>query len=397
MTEHEADLASHPGIEGDPRVDAARPEGSVRDPESLAAALGAWLGSVLPASASPRVVEASLPSGNGMSSDTVLFRATWADDGDEVEVDLVARVAPAADAVPVFPTYDIAGQFATIAGVAAHSDVPVPPQRWLETDEAALGAPFFVMERVEGRVPPDVLPYNFGSWLSEADVADQQRLQDGIVSVLARLAAIEDAPARFAHLPGAAEAAAGGSALRAHVERERRFYDWVAGDGPRSTLIDAAFDWLDAHWPDDEGAPVLSWGDARIGNVIFDGFDPAAVLDWEMASIAPREVDVAWCIFLHRFFQDIAEQMELPGMPHFLRRTEVEAAYVAHSGHRPRHMDWHTVYAALRHAVVMSRVQLRTIHFGQAEMPSDPDDLIMHRATLEQMLEGTYWTRIGEA
>jgi hypothetical protein len=28
------------------------------------------------------------------------------------------------------------------------------------------------------------------------------------------------------------------------------------------------------------------------------------------------------------------------------------------------------------------------------EMPDDPDDLIMHRATLEQMLDGTYWSRL---
>jgi len=27
-------------------------------------------------------------------------------------------------------------------------------------------------------------------------------------------------------------------------------------------------------------------------------------------------------------------------------------------------------------------------------MPEDPDDMIMHRPTLEQMLEGTYWVRL---
>jgi hypothetical protein len=42
----------------------------------------------------------------------------------------------------------------------------------------------------------------------------------------------------------------------------------------------------------------------------------------------------------------------------------------------------------------MSQVQRRAIKFGQAETPEDIDDLIMHRATLEQMLEGTYWERV---
>jgi aminoglycoside phosphotransferase (APT) family kinase protein len=119
-----------------------------------------------------------------------------------------------------------------------------------------------------------------------------------------------------------------------------------------------------------------------------------AVLDWEMAAIAPREVDLAWMIFLHRFFEDIATVMELPGMPGFLHRSSVEARYAERSGHTPRDMDFYLTYAALRHAVVMSQVQRRAIAFGAAEMPADVDDLIMHRATLAEMLDGTYWDRV---
>jgi aminoglycoside phosphotransferase (APT) family kinase protein len=81
-------------------------------------------------------------------------------------------------------------------------------------------------------------------------------------------------------------------------------------------------------------------------------------------------------------------------MPGFLHRTRVEALYAERSGYTPRDMDFFLVYAALRHAVVMSQVQRRAIAFGQAEMPADIDDLIMHRATLEAMLEGTYWDRV---
>jgi hypothetical protein len=49
------------------------------------------------------------------------------------------------------------------------------------------------------------------------------------------------------------------------------------------------------------------------------------------------------------------------------------------------------MYAALRHGIVMSQTQRRAIHFGEATMPEDVDDLIMHRATLEAMLAGSYW------
>jgi hypothetical protein len=116
--------------------------------------------------------------------------------------------------------------------------------------------------------------------------------------------------------------------LQRHVEELRGYYRWVTTDGVRSPLIEKCFDWLEANWPEQEGPAGLSWGDARIGNTMYEDFQPIAVLDWEMAGIAPREVDLAWMIFLHRFFEDIANSMGLPGMPEFMHRTQIERAYL---------------------------------------------------------------------
>jgi aminoglycoside phosphotransferase (APT) family kinase protein len=184
----------------------------------------------------------------------------------------------------------------------------------------------------------------------------------------------------------------GATALRRHVADSVAFYEWVASEGARSPLIERAFGWLEDHWPTDEGDPVISWGDARIGNMMFRDFEPVAVLDWEMAAVGPREVDLAWMIYLHRFLDDLAVQMELPGMPDFMRLDDVAAAYASFTGYAPRDLEFYTLYAALRHAIVMSRVARRSILFGEMEMPDDPDDLIMHRATVEQMLDGAYWS-----
>src|SRR2546430_12257364 len=47
--------------------------------------------------------------------------------------------------------------------------------------------------------------------------------------------------------------------------------------------------------------PVLCWGDVRIPNVVFgDDFRARAVLDWEMASIGPPELDIGWYLVIHR-------------------------------------------------------------------------------------------------
>src|SRR6185312_3697798 len=122
----------------------------------------------------------------------------------------------------------------------------------------------------------------------------------------------------------------------------------------------------------------------------YDQFTPVAVLDWEMAAIAPREVDLAWVVFLHCFFQDIANVFEMPGIPDFCRREDVVATYESLSGHTVRDFDFYVVYAALRHAVVMSQVKRRMIHFGEEQQPDDANDFVMHAALLKRLLEGAY-------
>ena len=372
--------------------DAARPEESRRDPEATRVGVQAWLATVLPEGADPQVDAVHVPERNGMSSETVLVDANWLVDGERTVRPLVFRIAPDDAAVPVFADYDFPSQFNVMAKVREVSDVPVPEVLWLQMDDAHIGAPFFVMARAVGDVPQDVLPYPFGdNWLHDADPADQERLVRTSVEVLAKLHAIEDPVDTFAFLASDAE---GDTPLRRHVNDLHAYYEWVCKDGMRTPVLERAFEWLDEHWPTDEGDPVLSWGDSRIGNTMYVDFEPTAVLDWEMAGLAPREVDLAWLIYIHRFFQDIVETLELPGMPDFLRRDHVEALYEELSGHTPRDMDFHTLYAALRYGVVAAQVQRRAIAFGQAEVPEDPDDMVMNRQALEEMMAGTYWPRV---
>ena len=363
---------------------------SSRDRAELTERLCAWLRSTLPPGSEPAISGVEGTSANGMSSETLLFDAAWTQDGAPIEHRLVARVAPGTEDVPVFPRYDLPAQFRAIQLVNELTDVPVPTVWWCEPDPAPLGAPFFVMSRVDGRVPPDVMPYNFGdSWLYDAAPDDQRHLQDATVDVLARLHAIDRPAERF---PFLVPDAPGDTLLRRRVETTRAWYRFAATDGFTSPLVERAFAWLDEHWPSAEGEAVLSWGDSRIGNMMFDGFDPVAVLDWEMAGVGPRELDVAWLIYGHRIFEDIAAQMGLGGMPHFLRLDDVAGTYEALTGHSLVDLTWYTTYAALQYAIVFLRTGARSVHFGEVERPGATDDLIMNRDGLERMLAGTYWS-----
>ncbi|WP_024794478.1 phosphotransferase family protein [Tomitella biformata] len=374
----------------------SRPSDSRHAPDALGRGLQTWLAAQLGGVGDVSVTDVRVPDANGMSSETVLFDAEWTEDGVRSRHRLVARIAPGDSAVPIFPHYDLDQQFRIMRTVGESSPVPVPRVYWSEPSPAPLGDPFFIMEQVHGDVPPDVLPYNFGSWLTEATPAQRARLQSQSIQVLADLHAIEDPAAKFPQLSASDDASTAASALRAHVASQRAYYEWVTATGPKSALIERGFDWLEAHWPEESGPAVFCWGDARIGNILYRDFTPVGVLDWEMATLGTRELDLSWTIFLHRFFEDLTTLAGLPGLPDFLRREEVAAQYEQRTGHTPRNLDFYTLYAAVRHAIIMFRIQCRAIAFGQSDAPADPDDMILHRATLEKMLDGVYWSELAE-
>src|SRR5580658_2782336 len=360
---------------------------SERSPGALTLALRDWLGSRLGTAEPPEISGVRLPESGGLSSTSVLFYAKWTSGSTQASGAYVARLAPEPSAVPVFPRYDLPAQYELIEQVTQRCRAPLPALRWNEPDGGPLGTPFFVMDQVTGQIPLDNPPYVFTGWLFDATAEQRAALQRDSIAILAELHSIADPWQAFPWL----RPPAGPDALHAHVDAQWRYYQWaLTNDGIRIPIIERGFAWLDEHWPAQAGTDVLSWGDSRIGNIVYDGFTPVAVLDWEMAAIGPREIDVSWFIFLHRFFQDIAEFFELPGLPDFLRRSEVERCYTELTGRELRDLDFYLTYAALRHAIVMARIKRRMAHFGEDELPADLDDYVMHRASLEKLLAGTY-------
>jgi aminoglycoside phosphotransferase (APT) family kinase protein len=365
-------------------VEATEIHRSSRSPDDLARRLETWLAHRLRGA---RIASLDATAANGMSSETVLVRV----DHDGGAERFAVRLAPDAADCPVFPVYDLASQFDTIRLVAELTEVPVPNVRWLETDAEPVGTPFFVMDRVDGDVPPDVMPYSFGdSWVFDAAPDEQARLQRTTLEVLAALHGIDRAAERFAFLE---RREPGDTHLRRHVAHTRAWYEFATIDlGARSPLVERLFDRLERTWPAVESPSVLSWGDARIGNVMYRDFAPVAVLDWEMAGIGPCELDVAWLVYAHRIFDDLAQAYGFPGMPHLFRVDDVATAYESLAGHAVRDLEWFLTYSALNYGIVFLRTGCRAVRFGERDLPADVDDLIINREPLERMLEGTYWS-----
>jgi aminoglycoside phosphotransferase (APT) family kinase protein len=127
-------------------------------------------------------------------------------------------------------------------------------------------------------------------------------------------------------------------------------------------VIRAAFDWCASHRPQPEPAATLGWGDARYGNIVFgDDFRVRAVLDWEMATIAPPEVDLGWFCFIHdttRMFFD-----DLPG---FVDRPRWLGRYATALGRDVDDLRWYEAWAGVRAAAIQAQMVRRAFERGDA-------------------------------
>nr|WP_134426880.1 phosphotransferase family protein [Mycobacterium ulcerans] len=369
-----------------PVEDVAYLQRSSRDMTTLPAVMARWLAGVLPGNAAPEVTVESGVDSTGMSSETIILTARWHEDHRPVQQKLVARVAPAAGDVPVFPSYRLDHQFEVIKLVGELSDVPVPRVRWMEPTGEVLGTPFFLMDYVEGVVPPDVMPYTFGNnWFADAPAERQRELQDATVGLLALLHSIPKPQDTFGFL---SDGPSGDTALRRHFDWVRSWYDFAVPGIGNSALIERTFQWLQEHWPSEVAArePVLLWGDARVGNVLYRDFRPVAVLDWEMVTLGPRELDVAWIIFAHMVFEELAGLATLPGLPTVMREDDVRRTYQRLTGTQLGDLHWFYVYSGVMWACVFMRTGARRVHFGEVEKPDDVESLFYHAGLMKRLI-----------
>ena len=375
-------MATEPAVE-----DVGRLQHSSRDVSTLPEVMAQWLSTVMPGGTKPQVTVESGVDSNGMSSETIILTGRWEADGQQHEEKWVARVAPTDEDVPVFSSYRMDHQFDVIRLVGEKTDIPVPRVRWLEPTGSVLGTQFFLMDHVSGVVPPDVMPYTFGgNWFADAPAESQRELQDNTVDVLAKLHSIPQAESTFGFLADGAE----GNALRRNLDWLKSWYEFAVPDIGRSPLVEQALEWLEANWPEDVAAtaPVLIWGDSRVGNVLYEDFKPVAVLDWEMATLGPREMDAAWMVFAHMVFQELAGLAGMPGLPDFMREEDVKATYASKTGVELGDLNWFYVYSGVIWACVFMRTSARRVRFGEIEKPDDVETLFYHGALLRRLIGG---------
>lgn len=320
--------------------------------------LAAWFAERNPRATGIRVDEIGRPSSSGYSNETVFFRARWGEGTALHEGRYVARIEPRTP--PVYPVQctealaSVALQYRVMQAIAGADGVPVAPLVGYEKSEAFLGSPFYVMGFVAGDVPKDNPLYTKEGFFVEANAAQRHRMIDSGLAALARLHAIDSTRAGLDWLAGGTR-----PGLGRQLEIYARYASELLGERAHP-ILSHAFAWL-ARESGADGTIVPSWGDARIGNMIFRDFDCVAVNDWEAAALGPAELDLGWWLMFDRFAHESSGQPRLEGEP---TREEQIALYERHAGRTVGNPFYHEVFAATRFTTVMIRTCQRSTDAG---------------------------------
>lgn len=336
-----------------------------RDLEATRAVLAPWFAAAF-GGTDVEVGPIQGPALTGFSNETLLMDVTsTAADGTRRTEGVVVRVKPTAHTV--FLESDFEWQYRVLEILGTRTAVPVPVVRGFEADPSILGAPFFVMDRIDGcRVPADSPPYTVGGWVhDDATPAQRRALVEHGLAAMAGVHALDWKELGLEFLDKPQYGALG-------FEQQLRYYEaafaWAA-EGEEQPVVGAALDWVRAQAPAVDPEITLCWGDARINNQLFDDdYGVAAVLDWEMVTLADPMMDLGWWLFLDRHFHEGCDRPRLEGFP---TREEMVAYYERVSGRTARDLDFYEVFAGVRFGVVMMRIRSLLVEFELMEPDTD--------------------------
>jgi aminoglycoside phosphotransferase (APT) family kinase protein len=332
------------------------------DVATLTSGLDSWLEQWQPTASAGSRIEQIVRPDSGWSNNTVLLEVGPAFDLDDTGplAELVVRIAPVPE-VASFPVVDFAAEAAVMQAVR-RSGSPVPAVLAVEQDRCWVGAPFLVMTKADGHSVGDAP--SLDHWLMGLPVGVQRRIHEDYLDALAGIHRLDW---HTAGLQGVVRDS--GADLAAETAWWVGYIDWAADQRPTPTLAAHAH-WCATNAPSTAHARSLSWGDPRLGNVLLlDDGSPAALLDWEMASIGPAEMDLAWYMALDR----LTTQVIGTPVPGFLDREQAVARYERHLGRPVEHLEWHEIFALVRSTAINER-QARLAQSVDADYPGVPGE-----------------------
>lgn len=315
------------------------------DPHIKRAQLEAWFRSKLPAAESISVGPLEKAPG-GLASEIHFLDLNWWESGQEYTEHLLIREE--SKVFRVFPEFHLDREFNAMRALEG-SSVPVPRMFWLENDESVIGAPFYIMGKIDGEVlDPQQIGDEPAGPLWEATPSERCEMWRQVLETMARIHTIDCA--QFGPLyPGAPQT--GADVLDQQIDFYRNMAEWAKVE-PRP-LIEVAFKWFD----DNRFEPrhvSLCWGDARPGNLMYRDGEIVGVLDWDMTHIGSAEIDLAWFLAVDWLTCDSTiAKGRWEGIP---GREETIQMYEEALGRELENLFYHEAFAFLKLGIIFWRV-----------------------------------------
>jgi aminoglycoside phosphotransferase (APT) family kinase protein len=256
--------------------------------------------------------------------------------------------------------HDMEREYRIVAALAS-TDVPAAPLVGLCADETVNGAPFYVMEFVDGIVVRD---QDEGSAL-EPDV--RRRASSSVVDALCTIHAIDPDIVGLGEL--------GRKELYLGRQLKRWYGQFESSACTDVQLVHDLHSYLSKDMPE-QGPATIVHGDYRLDNcMLTDSGDVLAVLDWELCTLGDPLADVGlllayWSEPGDRFAAVAGSATQVEG---FASRPQLIERYAEGSGRDLSRINYYTAFGYWKVACIMAGIYTRRI--GGAMGTTDPGDV----------------------
>ncbi len=226
------------------------------------------------------------------------------------------------------------------------SGVPVPGSYFLCEDSQIIGTPFFIMDRVHGRVVADPRLPGF-------EPQERHALYTHFIEVLAKLHSLD-----YEKL-GLAEFGKPGNYYQRQIAIwSRQYQASITEDIPEMNHL---MEWLPAHIPPSDAVTVVH-GDFRMGNVIIHPTEPkvVALLDWELSTLGHPLADLAYAGMAYHHQPGMGDDPFPPVQSGIPSEQEFIEMYCQKSGRDPgKHWHFYVAFQLFRLAAIIQGVVKR--------------------------------------
>jgi aminoglycoside phosphotransferase (APT) family kinase protein len=254
--------------------------------------------------------------------------------------------------------HDMAREHRIISALQG-TDVPVPPVVGLCEDESVNGAPFFVMEFVDGPILRSRTEAE-----QTFDEAQRRPIGERVVDTLVAIHAIHPDRVGLDDL----------GRKQDYVARQLRRWQgqWEKSKTSELPLIDDIHRRLSGRIPD-QGPATIVHGDYRLDNMILtDAGEVAAVVDWELCTLGDPLADVGMLIvYWSEAGDELMPLFEAPTTaPGFPTRDQVRELYAERSGRDLSQIDFYVALGWWKLAIILQGVYARSAA-GQYGKPDE--------------------------